>query len=65
MTSHAEFAAGDAGKNFRNRSHDAEYKALYDGASLTRTQGGPVINIRYEDLAFASVGESRAESAAR
>jgi len=35
----------------------ADYKPLYDGASLTRTQGGPVINIRYKDLAFASVGE--------
>jgi outer membrane scaffolding protein for murein synthesis (MipA/OmpV family) len=35
----------------------AEYKPLYDGASLTRTQGGPVINIRYKDFAFASVGE--------
>jgi outer membrane scaffolding protein for murein synthesis (MipA/OmpV family) len=35
----------------------AEYKPLYDGASLTRTQGGPVINIRYKDIAFASVGE--------
>jgi outer membrane scaffolding protein for murein synthesis (MipA/OmpV family) len=35
----------------------AEYKPLYDGASLTRTQGGPVISVRYKDLAFASVGE--------
>ena len=35
----------------------AEYHPLYDGASLTRTQGGPVINIRYKDFAFASVGE--------
>src|ERR1700679_88531 len=35
----------------------ADYKPLYDGASLTRTQGGPVINIRYKDFAFASVGE--------
>jgi outer membrane scaffolding protein for murein synthesis (MipA/OmpV family) len=34
-----------------------EYKPLYDGASLTRTQAGPVIAIRYKDLAFASVGE--------
>jgi outer membrane scaffolding protein for murein synthesis (MipA/OmpV family) len=34
-----------------------EYKPLYDGATLTRTQGGPVINVRYKDLAFASVGE--------
>jgi outer membrane scaffolding protein for murein synthesis (MipA/OmpV family) len=35
----------------------AEDKPLYDGATLTRTQGGPVINIRYKDLAFVSVGE--------
>ncbi len=35
----------------------AEYKPLYDGATLTRNQGGPVINIRYKDFAFASVGE--------
>ncbi len=34
-----------------------EHKPLYDGAALTRTQAGPVINIRYRDLAFASVGE--------
>jgi outer membrane scaffolding protein for murein synthesis (MipA/OmpV family) len=34
-----------------------EDKPLYDGATLTRTLGGPVINIRYKDLAFASVGE--------
>jgi outer membrane scaffolding protein for murein synthesis (MipA/OmpV family) len=34
-----------------------EDKPLYDGASLTRTFGGPVINIRYKDFAFASVGE--------
>lgn len=34
-----------------------EDKPLYDGASLTRTFGGPVVNIRYKDLAFASVGE--------
>jgi outer membrane scaffolding protein for murein synthesis (MipA/OmpV family) len=35
----------------------AEYKPLYDGAELTRTVGGPVINIRYRDIAFASTGE--------
>jgi outer membrane scaffolding protein for murein synthesis (MipA/OmpV family) len=35
----------------------AEYKQLYDGATLTRTSGGPLINIRYKDFAFASVGE--------
>jgi outer membrane scaffolding protein for murein synthesis (MipA/OmpV family) len=34
-----------------------EHKPLYDGSELTRTQAGPVINIRYKDLAFASVGE--------
>jgi outer membrane scaffolding protein for murein synthesis (MipA/OmpV family) len=34
-----------------------EYKPLYDGAALTRTQAGPVINIRYKDIAFASIGE--------
>ena len=35
----------------------AEYKPLYDGARPYRTQGGPIINIRYRDIAFASVGE--------
>src|SRR5260370_6011920 len=35
----------------------AEAKPLYDGAQLTRVQGGPVINIRYNDIAFVSVGE--------
>jgi hypothetical protein len=34
-----------------------EDKPLYDGATLTRTSAGPVINIRYKDLWFASVGE--------
>lgn len=34
-----------------------EYKPLYEGASLTRTSAGPLINIRYKDFAFASVGE--------
>jgi outer membrane scaffolding protein for murein synthesis (MipA/OmpV family) len=34
-----------------------EYKPLYDGAELTRTQAGPVVNVRYKDIAFASVGE--------
>ena len=34
-----------------------EDKPLYDGATLTRTSGGPVINIRYKDLAFVSVGD--------
>jgi outer membrane scaffolding protein for murein synthesis (MipA/OmpV family) len=35
----------------------AEAKPLYDGAALSRVQGGPVINIRYRDIAFVSVGE--------
>jgi outer membrane scaffolding protein for murein synthesis (MipA/OmpV family) len=35
----------------------AEAKPLYDGAALGRVQGGPVINIRYLDIAFISVGE--------
>jgi len=33
------------------------YKPLYEGADLTRTQAGPLINIRYKDIWFASVGE--------
>jgi outer membrane scaffolding protein for murein synthesis (MipA/OmpV family) len=35
----------------------AEARPLYDGAELYRVQGGPVINIRYRDIAFVSVGE--------
>ena len=35
----------------------AEAKPLYDGAALSRVQGGPVINIRYRDIAFISIGE--------
>ncbi len=35
----------------------AEAKPLYDGAQPYRVQFGPVINIRYRDIAFASVGE--------
>jgi len=35
----------------------AENKPLYDGAERYRVEAGPVINIRYEDIAFASVGE--------
>jgi outer membrane scaffolding protein for murein synthesis (MipA/OmpV family) len=35
----------------------AEAKPLYDGSALSRVQGGPVINIRYNDSAFISVGE--------
>jgi outer membrane scaffolding protein for murein synthesis (MipA/OmpV family) len=34
-----------------------EHKPLYDGAELTRTIGGPVINVRYKNLWFASIGE--------
>jgi outer membrane scaffolding protein for murein synthesis (MipA/OmpV family) len=34
-----------------------EHKPLYDGAELTRTLGGPVINVRYKDIWFASIGE--------
>jgi outer membrane scaffolding protein for murein synthesis (MipA/OmpV family) len=34
-----------------------EHKPLYDGAELTRTIGGPVINVRYKDIWFASIGE--------
>jgi outer membrane scaffolding protein for murein synthesis (MipA/OmpV family) len=34
-----------------------EHKPIYDGAELTRTIGGPVINIRYKDKWFASIGE--------
>jgi outer membrane scaffolding protein for murein synthesis (MipA/OmpV family) len=34
-----------------------EHKPLYDGAELTRTIAGPVINVRYKDLWFASIGE--------
>jgi outer membrane scaffolding protein for murein synthesis (MipA/OmpV family) len=33
------------------------HRPLYDGAELTRNQAGPVINIRYKDLWFASIGE--------
>ena len=35
----------------------AEFKPLYDGAKDYRTQGGPVLNVRYKDIVFASVGE--------
>jgi outer membrane scaffolding protein for murein synthesis (MipA/OmpV family) len=34
-----------------------EYQPLYDGASDYRLQGGPVINVRYRDIAFITVGE--------
>ena len=30
---------------------------LYEGAQRNRVQGGPVINVRYRDLAFLSSGE--------
>jgi outer membrane scaffolding protein for murein synthesis (MipA/OmpV family) len=35
----------------------AEARPLYDGAAVSRVLGGPVINIRYRDIAFVSVGE--------
>ncbi len=35
----------------------AESVPMYNGASVYRVTGGPVIDVRYYDLAFASVGE--------
>jgi outer membrane scaffolding protein for murein synthesis (MipA/OmpV family) len=35
----------------------AEYQPLYDGAQVDRLIGGPVINVRYKDIYFFSVGE--------
>jgi len=35
----------------------AEVQPVYQGASATRVIGGPVINIRYKDIAFFSTGE--------
>jgi outer membrane scaffolding protein for murein synthesis (MipA/OmpV family) len=35
----------------------AERAPLYEGASAYRTRGGPVLEFRYRDVAFASVGE--------
>ena len=35
----------------------ADNRPLYDGAERYRTLGGPVISVRYQDVAFASVGE--------
>jgi outer membrane scaffolding protein for murein synthesis (MipA/OmpV family) len=35
----------------------AELKPLYDGSKPYRVQGGPVFNVLYRDIAFASVGE--------
>jgi len=34
-----------------------EFRPLYQGSSAYRGEGGPVINVRYRDLAFFSVGE--------
>lgn len=35
----------------------AELEPVYQGARAYRVEGGPVINIRYKDIAFVSVGE--------
>ena len=35
----------------------AERGPLYEGASASRTRAGPVLEFRYRDLVFASVGE--------
>jgi outer membrane scaffolding protein for murein synthesis (MipA/OmpV family) len=35
----------------------ASAEPAYDGSHAYRVDGGPIINIRYRDLAFASVGE--------
>jgi outer membrane scaffolding protein for murein synthesis (MipA/OmpV family) len=35
----------------------SEVQPVYDGARAYRVQGGPVINIHYEDIAFVSTGE--------
>jgi outer membrane scaffolding protein for murein synthesis (MipA/OmpV family) len=35
----------------------AEARPLYEGSAASRVQGGPVINIRYKDVAFFSTGE--------
>lgn len=35
----------------------AEDEPVYPGARATRVEGGPVVNIRYRDLAFFSIGE--------
>ena len=35
----------------------AEAQPVYQGASAIRIMGGPVINIRYKDIAFFSMGE--------
>jgi len=35
----------------------AEVQPVYDGSRAYRVQGGPVINIHYRDIAYASTGE--------
>jgi len=35
----------------------ASVQPVYDGSHAYRLEGGPVINIRYRDIAYASVGE--------
>ena len=35
----------------------AESQPIYDGARAYRVQGGPVINVQYYDIAFATTGE--------
>jgi outer membrane scaffolding protein for murein synthesis (MipA/OmpV family) len=35
----------------------AEVQPVYDGARAMRVMGGPVINIRYKDIAFLATGE--------
>src|ERR1700737_5258736 len=35
----------------------AEAKPLYDGAAVSRVEGGRLINIGYRDIAFVSLGE--------
>ncbi len=35
----------------------AEVQPVYDGSRAYRLQGGPVINIQYRDIAFASTGD--------
>ena len=34
-----------------------EFRPIYQGSSAYRGEGGPVVNVRYKDLAFFSVGE--------
>jgi outer membrane scaffolding protein for murein synthesis (MipA/OmpV family) len=35
----------------------AEWQPIYDGAHAYRVSGGPIINIRFRDIAFLSTGE--------